>query len=195
MFNPASLEALKHMTPEDMRRAGEMMSKLPPEELKRMAAMSGMSGLDPSMMSQAANAMSQMSPEALNAMKGAMPAPPAPVPSKLDPIVQMKNKGNEYFGKGQLLDAIEQYESAIKALAGQGLGHDVVSLEVTCRTNLATVEAKRQNWPAVITQCKQVLTFDPNSYKACFRYGQALMETGETERAEEQLEKARGINP
>lgn len=202
MLNPASLEALKHMSPEDMRRAGEMMSKLPPEELKRMAAMSGMSGVNPAMMSQAASAMSQMSPETLNAMKGMMPAmsgapvPPQPaVPAKLEPIVQMKNKGNEYFGKGQLLDAIEQYESAIKALEGQGLGQDVITLEVTCRTNLATVEAKRQNWPAVVTQCKQVLTFDPNSYKACFRYGQALMETGEIVRAEEMLEKARGINP
>jgi tetratricopeptide (TPR) repeat protein len=208
MFNPASLEALKHMTPEDMRRAGEMMSKLPPEQLKQMAAMSGMSGVDPRMMSQAASAMSQMSPETLNAMKsnlpamsGQMPQQPAPpksaptVPSKLEPIVQMKNKGNEYFGKGQLLDAIEQYESAIKALEGQGLGQDVVNLEVTCRTNLATVEAKRQNWSSVITQCKQVLTFDPSSYKACFRYGQALMETGQVQKAEEMLEKARGLNP
>ena len=201
MFNPANLEALKHMTPEDMRRAGEMMSKLSPEELKRMAAMSGMGGVDPNMMSQAASAMSQMSPETFNAMKGAMPAmggapqQPAAVPGKLEPVVRMKNKGNEYFGKGQLLDAIEQYEGAIKALEGQGLGQDVINLEVTCRTNLATVEAKRQNWPAVVTQCKQVLTFDPNSYKACFRYGQALMETGEVVRAEEMLDKAGRINP
>ena len=209
MFSPAQLEAFKNMSPEDMKRAGEMMSQMSPEDYRRMAAMSGMSGVDPTMMRQAASMMSQMSPETLNAMKSAVPAAnpqarpssvpaaqTAPVPSgKLEPIVQMKNKGNECFGKGQLLDAIEWYEKAIRALESQGLGQDVISLEVTCRTNLATVEAKRSNWPSVITQCRQVLTFDKNNYKANFRYGQALMETGELERAEEMLKQAQGINP
>ena len=204
MFTPAHLEAMKRMTPEDMKRAGDMMAKMSPDELKRMAQMGGMGNIDPSYLSQAANTMSQMSPEALNAMKSAVPnmapqqpatPPPQQPPGKLDPVVQMKNKGNEYFKKGQLLDAIEQYESALQLLSGHGLSSDVVDMEVNIRTNLATTEAKRQNWTAVISQCKKVQTFDQNNYKALFRYGQALLETGELTRGEEMLRKAQGINP
>lgn len=85
------------MSPEMMKMASEMMSKMSPEELARMQAM-------------AANMSPDMMQQAMAAAGGGQPALSTPE--------QLKAEGNRLHSAREFGKAAEAYQSALKALQG-----------------------------------------------------------------------------
>jgi tetratricopeptide (TPR) repeat protein len=202
MFNPAMFESMKGMmNGTAMKQGAEMMSKMSDEQLKQYMAMTGMN-IDPSFLRSASSNMAKMDESTLENLKNTTSSklphnpPPAPPPSEpeLSKPLSLKNQGNEYFKQGKLPEAVEKYTAGIQELEKIPISKQASELEVTIRMNLANCLVKQNNYEGVIDQCKKTLILGENA-KAYYRYGQALYNQGNPNKALEYLDKAKKLSP
>eukprot|EP00741_Cyanophora_paradoxa_P024592 tig00000269_g23743.t1 len=89
---------------------------------------------------------------------------------------QWKERGNEFFKRGELDKAAECYGKAIELSGGQ-------ADEATFRNNRAACYVKQGKFEEALADCEEVLKREPRNLKALLRHACALENTGQPDRA------------
>ncbi|CAG8461826.1 7598_t:CDS:2 [Funneliformis mosseae] len=129
---------------------------------------------------------------------------------KLTEIAQtVKNIGNDYFKKGDQINASKKYAKAIRYLNEKPVFEEdekdlekiFYSLRITCYLNKAACALKLRDWKAAFEDTTIVLKMSPehlsekDKAKALYRRGSAEAGMNEEEAAIKDLQKALDFNP
>jgi len=123
------------------------------------------------------------------------------VAEKFEKCDLRKEEGNEFFKKGDLDRALKKYQ---KALTYVNVEYDFktdIDKEKSKRhkipvlLNMVQVNSKQQNYSDAISNCDKVLDIDKYNIKAWYRRGQAWMALSEFDKANQDFEKARELDP
>lgn len=136
---------------------------------------------------------------------------------KLEQATKLKEKGNEMFKEGEYGAAGKEYLEAMQILwtTADELGKrlrggelkseeavmlsriqvDLDILRVSLLLNQALIGLKLGDFPAVVTHCSQILSFQPTNVKALFRRGVARARLNKIDEAKEDLERAVTLDP
>ncbi len=114
-------------------------------------------------------------------------------------VLSRKEKGNEFYKKGEMRNAIHEYKSCIKVISyvdervyKEGLKATAIAL----MGNLAAAHLSMSNWKRVIKYTTEVLKYEPSNDKALYRRSQALRKYPERlEEARKDLAEAIRVNP
>lgn len=142
-------------------------------------------------------------------LQAAQPAQSKPVSPNtvLQEVLQLKEKGAEFFKSGNLHDAAFVYSQAISLLKqhekhwkGQAKkGEKAEQLKVAAAaiyTNMALCYLQGNEDPSqTLDFCNEALAIEPNNVKARFRKGKALTCLGKYVEAEAVFGEAKGLNP
>lgn len=110
----------------------------------------------------------------------------------------LKDAGVLLFSSGFTIDAFLKFSEAFKY---SNLNHPrtrtlaQVSFISTLYSNMSSCHVKLGNWNAAIDLCNLVLETDATNLKALYRRGSAYIELQEYEKAEQDLEKAKNLDP
>ncbi|CAB4427007.1 unnamed protein product [Rhizophagus irregularis] len=132
-------------------------------------------------------------------------------PEKLLEIAQkVKDIGNDYFKKGDYLNASKKYTKAIRYLNEKTTFEDddppelekkFYSLKISCYLNKAACSLKLQNWKNAVDDTTIVLEMSPeylldaDKAKALYRRGSAKVGMKDEEEAVKDLQQALKLNP
>jgi tetratricopeptide (TPR) repeat protein len=162
-----------NMRPEDIRRAADQASSLPPEAFTAAAA----AGVGPAAAASAApSPLSAQQKYMLHASKG------------------LKAEGNKLHGSGQYAAAAEKYQRAISNVATH-VDPESVQLRISCQSNLASCHLQLGQWQSCIDQCQAVLHSDRQNRKAFYRRGQAHSALQQHDAAVADLAQALALSP
>lgn len=116
-----------------------------------------------------------------------------------------KAEGNAQFSRGNLLEAAEEYEDALRHLKDMNEEHGEAPSEedratlnallVAVNSNLAAVLLKQKNYAEAVAKASAALAVDPSAAKALFRRGTALAALGDLEDAKCDLLAAAKLSP
>ncbi|GAB2254321.1 hypothetical protein Droror1_Dr00022130 [Drosera rotundifolia] len=129
------------------------------------------------------------SPETRHHQTSSKMGPKAGVSAAEKQAEKLRQDGNSYFKKDKLGAAIDAYTEAI-----------VLCPNVPVyRTNRALCHRKRNEWTRVEEDCRRAIELDPNSVKAHYMLGLALLQKQELSEGIKELDKAldlgRGADP
>ncbi|KAI9355071.1 hypothetical protein DFJ73DRAFT_825992 [Zopfochytrium polystomum] len=145
-----------------------------------------------------------------------MAAMGGPVPRQLEAALQRgrdaKAGGNQAFKAAKYGEALRQYYAAIMLLKGldttvsegttkvkseteRAVKEEVAKILIDCYNNMGATHLRLKNWRRCKACCDQVLENDPENTKALFRRGQSLLNLGDIDAAEIDLESAARLDP
>lgn len=106
--------------------------------------------------------------------------------SYLDPVKaeEARERGNEFFKKGELPEAVKEYTESIKRAPKDPRGYG----------NRAAAFLKLMNYPDVVSDCDKAIELDSNFFKAYTRKATALNIMKQYRKAMDTLEEARKID-
>ncbi|XP_071483672.1 sperm-associated antigen 1-like [Diadema antillarum] len=99
------------------------------------------------------------------------PAPPKPAPPLPDAVVYLKDRGNEFFTKGQYGDACEQYGKAINKLEKDREVYPTAL--ATLYANRASCHLRLGEAKLSVEDCNAALELNPNSIKTYVKRAKA----------------------
>ena len=126
---------------------------------------------------------------------------------RLEIAKRHKEAGGELFKLDKTKGAAMCYSKALKYLIPvdpdiqlevqhlQEYEKEIFSLQSVLMLNLAACQLKFQQYPHVVKNCTRVLDMEPESVKALYRRGQALVVMNDFDRAREDLMKAKKLEP
>lgn len=126
---------------------------------------------------------------------------------RLEIAKRHKEAGGELFKLDKTKGASMCYSKALKYLIPvdpdiqlevqhlQEYEKEIFSLQSVLMLNLAACQLKFQQYPHVVKNCTRVLDMEPESVKALYRRGQALVVMNDFDRAREDLMKAKKLEP
>lgn len=108
-----------------------------------------------------------------------------------------KAEGNEFFKKGELMDALAKYRSAIMSLDDMADDQTDAAKEARklINLNIATVTKKMEKWQEVIKATTNALELEAENVKALFFRGVAHRHLKDFEAAAEDIKAAIKANP
>jgi len=122
-------------------------------------------------------------------------------PERFEKSNQRKLLGNEFFKQNKFDLALKKYQKALT----------YVNVEVDFKTdedkakskehkipillNMAQVNMKQKNYSDAVGNCEKVLDLDKNNIKAVYRRGQAWMALSEFDKANDDLVRAKELDP
>jgi len=121
-------------------------------------------------------------------------------PEKLYKGIEEKEKGNDYFKKGELQPAMKHYYGALNYANGL-YGLSVVDeralkdLKVSVYNNMSLVHQKQGKPDKAIADLNLVLSLDADNLKALFRRGKLYHSLGNIDKARADLDKAKELSP
>uniref|UniRef100_A0A0D9ZL26 Uncharacterized protein n=1 Tax=Oryza glumipatula TaxID=40148 RepID=A0A0D9ZL26_9ORYZ len=183
MSNPSLLrfatEGIKTLTPDDLRRAGEQMSRTSAEEVLGMS-----------------RRLAAASPEELAAtMKNAQAEQQrASSYAAVSGARALKDQGNALFRLARHADAAAKYALAVDNLRSVPSSASR-SLRAVCGVNLMACHLKTGRLAECVELGSEVLGLDPGNVKAHYRRGQAYRELGRMEAAVADLRRAHELSP
>lgn len=193
-----------NFSPEQLKMASEMMGKMKPEEIQNMMRTFQQ---NPDMMEQARRMMGGQMPPGGNFGQPNSPyTPPAQhnqytTPSSLEPIVAIKNLGNEFIKKSDYEKAGLKYLESIldietlrtRLTAAQTSDQQFLSalndLEISCRNNYCIAKSYLGEYNLLLPHCERVLLMDSKNQKALFNASQAHYNLKEFENARGTIDK------
>ncbi|CAG8450418.1 781_t:CDS:2 [Ambispora gerdemannii] len=129
--------------------------------------------------------------------------------TKLEAAKTEKDKGNEYFKAGSMVEALRHYHQALFHINGiqnnkshaifrneqpketekDELQEEIIKTQAFIHSNMAACHIKRNNSSRAIECANKALKLDPDNEKARFRRAQAYITDGNTDGAEADLKK------
>ncbi len=100
-------------------------------------------------------------------------------------FVGYNNLGNAFLQKGQIDEAIQQYQNALKTNPNYA----------EARYNLGNAFLQKGQVDEAIRQYQNALKINPNYAQACYNLGDALLQKGQVDEAIQQYRNALKINP
>uniref|UniRef100_A0A6S9XL77 Uncharacterized protein n=1 Tax=Chrysotila carterae TaxID=13221 RepID=A0A6S9XL77_CHRCT len=115
----------------------------------------------------------------------------------------LKKRGNEFYQKGELVEAAKLYEQGVLKFSdwyAESFATDeeravVRAVKLPCHLNLAVCSMKLGNHTHAITHCSQVLNVEPDNAKALYRRGYCQMQVGNLDEAQADLKRAAQLSP
>uniref|UniRef100_A0A7N6FCY4 peptidylprolyl isomerase n=1 Tax=Anabas testudineus TaxID=64144 RepID=A0A7N6FCY4_ANATE len=119
---------------------------------------------------------------------------------KLDLVVGVKHKGNQYFKAGRYYQALVQYQRIICWLEMEcGTGREqqkrIQDFVLTAHLNLALCFLRIKEFSQVVENCNKVIELDENNEKALYRRGEARLLRNEFSLAMEDFQQVLQVNP
>ena len=123
--------------------------------------------------------------------------------AKCDEAADLKRRGNEFYQKGELVEAAKLYEQAVMKFAdwyAVTFATDeekemVHAVKLPCHNNLATCSFKLGNHQHAVIHCGQVLDHDADNVKALYRRGACHLRLGNLDKARDDLQRASKLAP
>jgi len=111
-----------------------------------------------------------------------------------------KELGNDYFKKGEYVNALKHYHNAMNFANGlYGLppqqDQALRELKSSVYNNMAVVHLKQGKNDRALTDLKMVLELDGNNVKALFRRGKLWNTIGDIDKSRADLDKAKVLDP
>ncbi|XP_028261381.1 peptidyl-prolyl cis-trans isomerase FKBP5 [Parambassis ranga] len=99
---------------------------------------------------------------------------------KLELVVEVKNKGNQYFKAGRYYQAVIQYQRIISWLemeCGTGLDQQkrIQNYVLTAHLNLALCFLRLKDFSQAVDNCNKAIELDGSNEKALYRRGEARL--------------------
>jgi Tfp pilus assembly protein PilF len=115
----------------------------------------------------------------------------------------LRKRGNELYGKGELVEAAKLYEQAVLKFAdwyAECFATDeekarVHAVKLPCHLNLAACSMRLGNLQHAVVHCSQVVDNDASNAKALFRRGVCHTKLGNLDAARDDLRKAAELDP
>ena len=115
----------------------------------------------------------------------------------------LRKRGNELYGKGELVEAAKLYEQAVLKFAdwyAECFATDedkarVHAVKLPCHLNLAACSMRLGNLQHAVVHCSQVVDNDASNAKALFRRGVCHTKLGNLNAARDDLRKAAELDP
>ena len=115
----------------------------------------------------------------------------------------LRKRGNELYGKGELVEAAKLYEQAVLKFAdwyAECFATDeekarVHAVKLPCHLNLAACSMRLGNLQHAVVHCSQVVDNDASNAKALFRRGVRHTKLGNLDAARDDLRKAAELDP
>jgi len=123
--------------------------------------------------------------------------------AKCNEAADLKRRGNEFYQKGELVEAAKLYEQAVMKFAdwyAVTFATDeekemVHAVKLPCHNNLATCSFKLGNHQHAVIHCGQVLDHDADNIKALYRRGACHLRLGNLDGARVDLQRASKLAP
>jgi tetratricopeptide (TPR) repeat protein len=193
-------------TPEMMAAAQKMMNTMSPEQLASIAKSMGGPAPSADDIKKASEMMKNMSPDDISktvsdAQKAGVKIPGMPGVSTSSPSSAersasqiAKEDGTMLFKKGDYEGALWKYN---QSLSLNSTMDDAVDrgFQVSVLSNICFCHVKLNQWGSAVSSANQVLSLDPENFKALYRRGLAYKELGQKSRAKADFEKAGKLNP
>ena len=109
--------------------------------------------------------------------------------ARLKEFESLKKGGNDAFASGRYAEAIEKYTAAMD------LDPSNVDVCLTLYTNRATAKFRAKDYPGAIADCDAALGIQPRHFKALMRRAACRMETEEWQKAIDDYESAKEVEP
>ena len=115
----------------------------------------------------------------------------------------LRKRGNELYGKGELVEAAKLYEQAVLKFAdwyAECFATDeekarVHAVKLPCHLNLAACSMRLGNLQHAVVHCSQVVDNDASNAKALFRRGVCHTKLGNLDAARDDLRRAAELDP
>lgn len=112
-------------------------------------------------------------------------------------LLNMKKSGNEYYSKGEYLEAEKCYMRGLSILNNLLLKHapksdeyiELQQVEMALKSNMAQLKYKQENYYESIAYCDKVLKMDETNVKMFYRRAQANGKIWNLSEAERDYEK------
>ncbi|KAK9500153.1 hypothetical protein O3M35_001467 [Rhynocoris fuscipes] len=119
---------------------------------------------------------------------------------KLDEAKNLKERGTQYFKNEKFETAVKLYKKALEFIdSDAGFEDELLSdrsaVLLALHLNIAMSHLKLKNFTNAKNSCDTALEMDPNSLKALFRRGQALLQLSEPALAKKDFEKVVELEP
>jgi len=111
-----------------------------------------------------------------------------------------KEKGNEYYKQGNLIEALKNWHFALNMINGAyGFSTKqeqiVKEMKLALYNNMANVHIKQAKYDRAIEKLNLVLKEDPNNTKGLFRRGKSYLANNDIEKARADLLRAKELAP
>lgn len=199
MMNPDMMKAAQNMmskmSPEDMKRMSEFAANMDPNVMQNMMKNmggAGMPNMDPRMMQEQ---LKNMSPEQLRqGMSQAQSQMGAQKQHMFNASTMLKNEGNAFIKSEKYADALQAYNKALDNLKAFD-GSDIEQLQLSLLLNAALCHLKHKDWSKTVETCDEALKISPKAFKAFFRRGLARFELGQLQDAVTDISLASKLSP
>lgn len=198
MFSPEMMQAaqslMSKMSPEDMKRMSEWAANMDPSMMEGMMQNMGTmgNGIDPKKVSEQ---MKNMSPEQLQAsMSQAQAQMGAQKQYMFNASTTLKNEGNALIKHEKYDEALAAYDRALENIL-PFVGEDIQQLRHSLLLNKALCHLKQKDYQKTVETCDQALKINAKSFKAVYRRGLAKFEMGQLSDAVTDVQLAAKLSP